>query len=72
MLVKNYLNRYVRSISKNTPFYDYFVIANIILIAMDNKKYFEDDKFIQLPLDFTVSANSTANLIHVLVDINQR
>lgn len=58
MLVKNYLNPNGRSISKNTPFYDYFVIANIILIAMDNKKYFEDDKFIQLPLDFTVSANS--------------
>lgn len=57
-LVKNFLNSTGRRISNSTSFYDYFVITNIMRIADGNTKKLEDNRFIQLPLDFTEYANS--------------
>lgn len=56
--VKNFLNPNGRTISKDTLFYDYFVIKNIMRIADGNIKQLEDNRFSHIPLDFTDYANS--------------
>lgn len=57
-LVINFLNLTGRRISSSTSFYDYFVIINIMRIADENTKKLEDNRFIQIPLDFTEYVNS--------------
>lgn len=57
-LVKEFLNSTVRGISKNTAFYDYFVITTIMQIADGEREQLEKNKWQKLPLDLTEYANS--------------
>lgn len=56
--VKYFLNPSGREISKNTAFYDYFVITNIMRIADGKREQLEGNRWIQLPLDLTEYADS--------------
>lgn len=56
--VKKFLNPSGREISKNTAFYDYFVITNIMRIADGKREQLEGNRWIQLPLDLTEYADS--------------
>lgn len=56
--VKYFLNPFGREISKNTAFYDYFVITNIMRIADGKREQLEGNRWIQLPLDLTEYADS--------------
>lgn len=57
-LVMKFLDPTGRGISKNTTFYDYFVITNIMWIADGKREQLEDNRFRQLPLDLTEYADS--------------
>lgn len=56
--VKYFLNPTGREISKNTAFYDYFVITNIMWIADGKREQLEGNRWIQPPLDLTEYADS--------------
>ena len=56
--VKYFLNPFGREISKNTAFYDYFVITNIMWFADEKREQLEGNRWIQLPLDLTEYADS--------------
>lgn len=56
--VKHFLNNGGRGISKETSFYDYFVITSIMWIADGKRERLEDNRWRQLPLDLTEYANS--------------
>ena len=57
-LVKEFLNSTGRGISKNTAFYDYFVITTIMQIADGKREQLEGNRWRQLPLDLTEYAKS--------------
>ena len=60
--VKYFLNPtgrvFGREISKNTAFYDYFVITNIMWIADGKREQLEGNRWIQPPLDLTEYADN--------------
>lgn len=56
--VNHFLNPDSCSISKNTSFYDYFVITNIMQIADGKREQIENNRFRQLPLDLTEYADN--------------
>lgn len=56
--VKKFLDPTGREISKNTAFYDYFVIQNIMRIADNNTEQIEDNRYRLIPLNLTEYAIS--------------
>lgn len=60
--VKKFLNPSGREISKNTAFYDYFVITKIMLIADDNTQQIGDNTYRLMPLNVTEYADNICRL----------
>lgn len=56
--VKKFLNLTGHEISKNTAFYGYFVIQNIMRIADNNTEQIEDNRYRLIPLNLTEYAIS--------------
>lgn len=56
--IKKFLNPSGCEISKNTAFYDYFVITKIMLIADDNTQQIGDNTYRLMPLNVTEYADN--------------